>query len=715
MSSNEKIQTYINYIADPRARRSIRSLFSKFLNDDSPSTFKDITFGAGTTGITMSGALTTGLTLSGAMTTGLDLSGAMTTGLSITGDVVTGISQVNTVTAGSYGIYSYNTVTGFAGSDYYGAYIRAMSDTNAATAKSLYGAMIYGCANAVTHTTGSLWGLFSYAYVKGDATATIKNIYGAQIEFSMDASRSKNLTVTTEAAMALLKCTTGKMADYTKLHGMIIRLGDMDGGDRTYGNGILIEDDSDMSGTCGLTTGINLSVNCATGFNLTGTYSKGINLSDATMTQGLANVLFGIGTQAAPKSVALTDYYLPFVVNLKGTANAAAAIQAGYFKVSTDGANEMASAQLVGVATRLNVDMNLDSGYSVQGHMDVAGGKTSSELIAVSAYGNIKTGQRTADRVCALQAMLLGEGTPGTVSGECFVAYMVNAGNLQTTDSIVEVRNQSAAETTYMMRLNNDNLTPADDPIMLEIDGRATHGIRMTNMILAQGSTNHFIEIGSYASPMNLGAVTDHVFCSVTNIQSTNDGGSAKWIIGDYSKITITDANAQPNNSVAVYRPKLALNEAVGNAWGMQLDINCTGTWSTNDLIGVGVFLDIGTGTITSTPGKVAAVQGDIYGAGTGKVTGECYAGVFRARGNITGVVDAILHLGNQNGAITSIIDCVINGTATYAFDFGGAGCDAWTSGSAAMTADNAAYALIPVNVDGVTGPLYVLACAGWS
>ena len=44
-----KIQTYINYIADPRARRSIRSLFSIFLNDDDPTTFKGITIGGSLT------------------------------------------------------------------------------------------------------------------------------------------------------------------------------------------------------------------------------------------------------------------------------------------------------------------------------------------------------------------------------------------------------------------------------------------------------------------------------------------------------------------------------------------------------------------------------------------------------------------------------------------------------------------------------------------
>ena len=44
-----KIQSYINYIADSRARRSIRSLFSVFLNDDDPTTFKACTFSGAVT------------------------------------------------------------------------------------------------------------------------------------------------------------------------------------------------------------------------------------------------------------------------------------------------------------------------------------------------------------------------------------------------------------------------------------------------------------------------------------------------------------------------------------------------------------------------------------------------------------------------------------------------------------------------------------------
>ena len=219
-------------------------------------------------GIIISGAATNGILISGKCTDGIEVSGACTTyGINVSGDIPTSLNIINTVTTGRYGIYNKNTVTGFAGSDFVGAYIRAESATNAATAKSLYGAIIYGTANAVTHTTGSLWGQLTYAYVKGDVAATINNIYAIQAEFTMDASRANNLTITTEAAVILAKVTAGKMADDTKLNGIIIRLGDMDGDSATFGTGILIEDDSAMSGTCGLTKGINISANCTDGIS----------------------------------------------------------------------------------------------------------------------------------------------------------------------------------------------------------------------------------------------------------------------------------------------------------------------------------------------------------------------------------------------------------------------------------------------------------------
>lgn len=235
--------------------------------------------GTTTTGVSLAGTLTTGVTI-GACTTGLAVTGATTNAIAITGISTDAMLDITTTgTIGSYGIYVKSNCTGFTGSEHKALYVRAEAVTNSAAGKSVYGAIIYGTANAVTMTTGSLWGSLTYAYVKGDAAQTINNVYAQQVEFSMDAGRSNNLTLTTEAAVILAKVTAGKMADDTKLHGIIIRLGDMDGHSATFGNGIFIEDDAAMSGTCGLTKGICLEAGATTGIALEGATTTGINIT----------------------------------------------------------------------------------------------------------------------------------------------------------------------------------------------------------------------------------------------------------------------------------------------------------------------------------------------------------------------------------------------------------------------------------------------------
>lgn len=222
----------------------------------------------GTSGaVTLAGVLTAGASI--AANAGITFAGHTT--VTESNIILGGVGRISTGTfAGAAltvpstatqneGIYLRYSITGFSGSDFKGAYIRAEANTNAATAKSLYGTYIMGVNNAVTQTTGSLWGTLTYAYIKGATAVTINNVYAGQFEFSMDAGRSADATISTEAAVLLCKITAGDMADETKLHGIIIRAGDMDGDSETFGNGILIEDDGDMSGTCGFTTGLNIS------------------------------------------------------------------------------------------------------------------------------------------------------------------------------------------------------------------------------------------------------------------------------------------------------------------------------------------------------------------------------------------------------------------------------------------------------------------------
>lgn len=159
-----------------------------------------------------------------------------------------------------------------------GMYLR-METNEANNTGSVVGEELYGVANNVT--LGNLKGLLSYAYVKGATAKTIGTAYGVQGEITWDAGAAAT-TLSTEAAPILAKITGGNITGLTKVHGIIVRAGDMDGTSRTYGNGILIEDDSSMAGTTTWTTGINLTCPATTGISITNA-TTGINiLADST-------------------------------------------------------------------------------------------------------------------------------------------------------------------------------------------------------------------------------------------------------------------------------------------------------------------------------------------------------------------------------------------------------------------------------------------------
>ena len=169
------------------------------------------------------------------------------------------------------------------GDSFKGMYIRAEAATNTASGKSIYGAELYGVCNNVTMDTGSLWGAMNYAYVKGAAAVTINNMYAVQGELSWDASRTGDCTITTAAACFRAKITAGKLLDYTKLDGYEFTVGDMDGGDRLLGNGLVMQDDAGTGGTCTLTTGVNINIGCTTGISIAGASTDAIKISgDAT-------------------------------------------------------------------------------------------------------------------------------------------------------------------------------------------------------------------------------------------------------------------------------------------------------------------------------------------------------------------------------------------------------------------------------------------------
>jgi hypothetical protein len=158
--------------------------------------------------------------------------------------------------------------------EFKGLYLRVQNE-EANASGSIFGMDVLGVANAVN--TQYVWGGRFYAYLKGSAGITVSRAYGIQAEFSMDAGGSAD-TISGEAAPILAKVTGGTLADYTKVHGIIVRFGDMNGGSVKYGNGILIEDDADMSGATTLTNGISITAGATNGINISGSVAKAIRM-----------------------------------------------------------------------------------------------------------------------------------------------------------------------------------------------------------------------------------------------------------------------------------------------------------------------------------------------------------------------------------------------------------------------------------------------------
>jgi len=180
---------------------------------------------------------------------------------------------------------------------------------------------------------------------------------------------------------------------------------------------------------------------------------------DATRTY----IAYQVGNRVTEKDitmVAAADQNLDPVqlnLNIIGAAPTNTSTLNGVYQQITHDTTDMPNLRLKGCDWTITTDKTCTDAYVVQTELIVSGTKTSGgELMAMSALTTLGTGARTADRVLAFQAMISGSGTAGTVVGDCFVAYLVNAGTVITTDSICCVHNQSAATATSALELDLD-------------------------------------------------------------------------------------------------------------------------------------------------------------------------------------------------------------------------------------------------------------------
>lgn len=301
--------------------------------------------------------------------------------------------------------YDVSDFTGVGGT-FNGMYLRA-EETAGADGKNLRGAEIYGVCNDATMGAGTLWGTLTYAYVKGKTAVTVENMYAVQGELTWDASRTHDCTVTTAAACFRAKITGGRVADYTKIHGYTLTIGEMDGDSQTFGYGILMEDDAGMSGTSTLTAGVQIDIGCTAGINIAGACTTAINVSGVqTDETGLtAACLFQHGVYGTPLVYGTQTANLV----LKSTCITAAAGSALYVfgdinRITTSAA----SAGYINVAyDYLSVGHDLVNGWATRGRVDITAGCALGEQSAILGTLDVAAVAVTATGAAVLAAGIL--------------------------------------------------------------------------------------------------------------------------------------------------------------------------------------------------------------------------------------------------------------------------------------------------------------------
>jgi len=251
--------------------------------------------------------------------------------------------------------------------------------------------------------------------------------------------------------------------------------------------------------------------------SVTGFRSLPVFVPDATRT----NYAFACGNRVTELDVTMAtaaDQNLdPLQINLNiiGTAPTTGTLNGVYQQITHD-TTDMPNIRLKGCDWTITTDKECQDAYVMQTELIVSGTKTSSgELMAMSALTTLGTGARTADRVLAFQAMISGDGTAGTVVGDCFVAYIVNAGTVITTDAVLKVFNQSASTATNLASI--------------ETDGTCTSMLQFTN----DGTTTYLLDIDDNSTSFVSAAGAGAVGANPVKIKVQIDGGVKYLIAAD--------------------------------------------------------------------------------------------------------------------------------------------------------------------------------------
>jgi hypothetical protein len=357
--------------------------------------------------------------------------------------------------------------------EFTGLYLR-VENQEANASGSIYGMQLYGVSNNVANTQ-YLWGALIYAYVKGAAGLTTSGIYALQPEITFDAATASSTV--TDAAIVRAKLTGGTMSDYTVLDGYRLTLGDMNGGSRKYGNGLLLEDDSGMSGTCTLTTGINISIGCTTAMNIgtctdgiifTGTVTeKCIDFGQVTLTGDSCNNAWSYGDGDGAVTKVIADYFFVTRINYASTTNPGSEVltSCAFNKISVTTAHQ-ANLDIQGIGMTIDIGKNVGYAHGIDVVVDVTasattttgstyGGKFSLDF----SSGTTMTYPSTGYHGAAVFAQVTGT---GTYSGASVNIIHARKSGATTVQAALDIESQTGATITSGIHLRGDgNITNA--------------------------------------------------------------------------------------------------------------------------------------------------------------------------------------------------------------------------------------------------------------
>lgn len=373
-------------------------------------------------------------------------------------------------------------------------------------------------------------------------------------------------------------------------------------------------------------TGIEIGTCATAGIDFTGTFTKGINFANATITvdSGRDNSFWSIGTYGSPVTIAVSDNFLATQINLVNDSEALGAIKkldALYLNVTT-GANQGTYGRLKGLESYIVIGHALLDAHAVYGEVYYNDSVTGITREGLGVGGTVDTtGCSSAPAGLLYGGKFRIKGTLDTGTYKHMALFVVSESD---THSAMVIENLGTATVTNMLWLKNPGTAThailiADD-IFLGMGCDA--GGNTARQVILNRSTTHTADTvlsGVLVGPDPRSpalAANSLIISNITEdgdiLIAVNDGGSSKGSIhinGDDGVITVLGhiiphvagldlgSNTNGFNYVRVYGGILG----EGNDTAIEIGIYVSGTDSLNHAIdlqlhGSSVFGIEGTG-----------------------------------------------------------------------------------------------------------------------